>query len=347
MNYKILVVLAISLCLSGCSSPPPPMPLAPVIKNADVEEVKVEKQTPQEIEKELKSLQNLPPEVYRICSGDRFDFKVFDNSELNATALIVAPDGIISLGLIGTIKIGGLTLVEATNAIQAKYKKYLANPRVALIPTRIQSSTFTICGQIINPGRYPLRNGAKIADAVAIAQGLSTGEHQGDTVEMADLKNAFLVRGGKIIPADFSKAIKEGDKLHNVYLRNGDYIYIPSSMNQTVYVLGEVGFPGYIGFKDNMSLTNVIAFSRGLLVTASENVLIIRGSLKEPKVYKVNIDKVLRGQSLDFPLEPNDIVFVPKGGLSEYNVIVKKIIPTLAAINLIVSPASQFMMPGN
>jgi polysaccharide export outer membrane protein len=92
-----------------------------------------------------------------------------------------------------------------------------------------------------------------------------------------------------------------------------------------------------------MTLANAIAFSRGLLVTASEDVLIVRGNLKDPKVYKVNIDKVFKGQALDFPLEPSDVVFVPKGGLSEYNVYVKKIIPTLAAFNLVVSPIGQFM----
>jgi polysaccharide export outer membrane protein len=343
MNYKFLLLLMLSLCLLGCSSKPPPMAMAPTMKKAEFEEIKIEKQSPKEIEQELKALQKLPPEIYRISSGDRFDFKVFDNQELNATALMVAPDGVVSFGLIGSAKIGGLTLVEATNMLQEKYKKFIANPRIALIPTRIQSSTFTICGQIINPGRYPLRNNARVADAIAIAQGLSTGQHQGDTVEMADLKNAFLVRDGKTVPVDFAKAIKEGDKLHNVYLRNGDYIYIPSSMNQTVYVLGEVGFPGYLGFKDNMTLANAIAFSRGLLVTASEDVLIVRGNLKDPKVYKVNIDKVFKGQALDFPLEPSDVVFVPKGGLSEYNVYVKKIIPTLAAFNLVVSPIGQFM----
>jgi polysaccharide export outer membrane protein len=116
-------------------------------------------------------------------------------------------------------------------------------------------------------------------------------------------------------------------------------------MNESVYVLGEVGVPGYLGYKDSLTLIQALAFSRGLLDTHSEDVWIIRGGLIHPKVYKVNIDMIERGKALDFHLEPNDVVFVPKGGLSEYNVLVKKILPTLEAINLIAGPATNLVRP--
>ncbi len=44
------------------------------------------------------------------------------------------------------------------------------------------------------------------------------------------------------------------------------------------------------------------------------------------------------GRAMDFRLQPNDIVYVPKDNLSDWNVIVSKIVPTMQAINLLAGP---------
>jgi hypothetical protein len=41
------------------------------------------------------------------------------------------------------------------------------------------------------------------------------------------------------------------------------------------------------------------------------HVLVIRGSLAQPEVFVVDYKRVIRGQALDIPLQPHDIVFVP------------------------------------
>lgn len=87
-----------------------------------------------------------------------------------------------------------------------------------------------------------------------------------------------------------------------------------------------------------MTLIQAFAFAQGLKDTHSENALVIRGSLVKPKIYKINIDDVMRGKGFDFLLQPNDIVFVPKGGLSQYNEVVEKLLPTLEALNLLAGP---------
>lgn len=333
--------LSIICILAGCTDKAA-IPLAPA-KEQHYEEIKVVRQDPLAIQKELEELHNLKPQPYRIAAGDKFDFKVYDNDDLNSTGLIVTPDGYVSLSLIGPIKIGGMTVPDATKFIETKFAEFIRFPKVSLVPTRIQSGTFTISGKINVPGRFPLRNEPRLSDAIAMARGFQDGLFQGDTVEMADMKNSYIVRDGKMLPVDFTKAIRHGDRLNNIPLRDGDYIFIASSMNETVYVIGEVGVPGYLGYKDKMTLMQAIAWSRGILDTASEDAWIVRGGMVHPKVYKVNIDKVMRGQALDFHLEPNDIVFVPKGGLSEYNVVVKKLLPTLEAINLIAGPATNVL----
>jgi polysaccharide biosynthesis/export protein len=338
MKIYNLLLITVGLFMTGCSvMPQVPLKLA---QKQELEEVRIEQKSPEEIEKELKILQKTKPEPYRIAGGDVFTFSVYDNPELASRneGIIVTPDGYISINLTGPIKIGGMTILGATKFIEKKLAKYIRNPKIALAPVRIQSANFTILGKVGKPDRYVLSNNARITDAIAMAGGLATGTFDGDSVEIANLKDAYLMRNGKILPIDFRKALYEGDMLNNIPLMNGDYIYIPSNLNTAVYVLGAVNNPSVIGYKKDLTLLKALTFARGMTVEHSEMALIIRGSVVNPKVYKVNVDNILDGDGFDFLLRPNDIIFIPKGGLSQYNDMIRKLVPTIAAINLLAGP---------
>lgn len=337
-RYNLFFAIYAVLVLCGCRYDDNP-PLPPLPEAEQPTEVKQDGMKPEEIRKELTKLHNEKPAPYVVAAGDKFDIKVYDNEELNATGLQVTPDGLVSVGLVGPVEIGGLTLLEATRAIEGKLKKYIINPKVTLIPTEIHSSTFSIVGKVGVPGTYPIRNNTRLTDAIAMAQGFSVGEFKGDTVEMADLEHAFIARKGKVLPVNFVEAIRKGNQLHNVPLKHGDYIYIPSTMNQEVYILGEVKTPGYVGYKEGMTLMQAISYANGRLDTTSAfSAVIIRGGLSHPKVYRIYMEDILRGKKRDFPIEPRDIIYVPKGGFSEYNVVIKKFFPTLEMLNLMAGP---------
>ena len=337
-NYRYLLYISSILFIAGCSvTPHVPLHLA---QQQELEEVKIEQKSPEEIRRELIALQKTKPQPYRIAGGDVFTFSVYDNPELTSRAegITVTPDGYIGISLTGPIKIGGLTITEATKYIELKLSKFIRNPKISLAPIQIQSANFTILGKVNRPNRYVLSNNARITDAIAMAGGLATGLFNGDSVEIANLKDAYIMREGKILPIDFRKALYEGDILNNIPLMNGDYIYIPSNLNTAVYILGAVNNPSVVGYKKDLTLLKALTFAKGMTIEHSEMALIIRGSLVNPKVYKVNVDDILEGDGLDFNLRPNDVIYIPKGGLSQYNDAVRKIVPTIAAINLLAGP---------
>jgi polysaccharide export outer membrane protein len=336
--YLITLLLSFSIVMiSGCNSVVPQVPLK-LAQEQELEEVKIDKKSPEEIKKELLELQKVKRPLYRISGGDVFNFSVYDNPELLNEGLAVTPDGYLSLPLVGPTKIEGYTITEATKLVEDKLSKYIRNPKVTLAPINIQSATFTILGKVNRPNRYVLNNNMRITDAIALAGGLTMGLFDGDSVEIANLNEAYIMRKGKILPVDFTKALFEGNMLNNIPLVNGDYIYVPSNLNTSVYILGAVNNPSSVGYKKDLTLMKVLTYARGLTVEHSEMIIIIRGSLVNPKVYKVNIDNILRGEGFDFALRPNDIIYVPKGGLSQYNDVVRKIVPTVAAINLLAGP---------
>ena len=249
----------------GCETVVPQVPLR-LAQEQELEEVRIDRKSPEEKQKELIALQKVKRKPYRIAGGDVFNFYVYDNQELEGKGLVVTPDGYISVSLAGPVMIGGLTILEATKKIEDKLKKYIRNPRISLAPIRIQSATFTILGKVNSPNRYVLQNNARLTDAIALAGGLAMGQFDGDSVEMANLRDAYVVRQGKILPVDFSKALYKGDQLNNIPLVNGDYIYIPSNLNASIYILGAVNNPTSIGYKDGMTVLKALTFARGVTI---------------------------------------------------------------------------------
>ncbi|MEG1980434.1 MAG: polysaccharide biosynthesis/export family protein [Victivallaceae bacterium] len=347
-KYSLYLFICLIGMVVGCSTPvfaPRTIPnrysVVPQLRNDNDED----------LTEELLKLHVKDEEPYRITAGDQFNISVYEHAELGQLQIVVTPDGFISVPLVGPVKIGGLTLVEATDLLKTKFSEYIRNPLISLIPVNINGYNFTIAGRVNYPGCYPISIGkTRLVDAVALARGLAQGLFHGDTVELADLDNAYIVRDKKILPVNFKKALLDGDSLNNIPLRNNDYIYIPSTMNSNVIILGEVGQPTYVGYKEGLTILQALPFARGVNDRHSPDVKIIRGGMQNPIVYTINLQEIFMGRAMDFRLQPNDIVFVPKDNLSDWNVVVSKIVPTMQAINLLAGPfgnAGGYMSLGN
>ncbi len=335
MMKFLFSALAVLLLGAGCTS----RTFAPWSVPNRYNVIPVEPNNQDDITERLKELHKPDTSPYLINPGDQFNISVYEHPELAQLQIIVTPDGYLSAPLIGPVCVGGLTLVEATDLMREKLSEFLRNPIISLIPYRINGYNYTIVGRVNYPGIYPISIGkTRLIEAIAEARGFAQGLFHGSTVELADLDNAYISRDGEILPVDFTKALLEGDPLHNIPLKNRDYIYIPSTMNSNVALLGEVMQPTYVGFKEGMTLLQAIPFARGLRETHSADVRIIRGGMRNPKVYVVNVKKMLLGETMDFPLKANDIIYFPPDGLSEWNIMVRKIMPTLQSINMMAGP---------
>jgi len=172
-----------------------------------------------------------------------------------------------------------------------------------------------VLGRLNAPGIYPIKQPMRVLDAVSQAGGLFTSRFTGTTEELADLKHSFMIRKGRTLPVDFEKLIRAGDMSQNIYLEPDDYLYLPSSLTNEVYVLGAVSEPRPIGFMNEMNLMSALGRGLGLRPDADlKNVSIIRGSLTDPKIATVNALEIMNGKATNVRLEPGDIVYVPGPG---------------------------------
>ena len=200
------------------------------------------------------------------------------------------------------------------------------------------------CGTIWNGGRfllhgfrYNISDSSRLADAYAQAGGSATRLVNGSVLDVADLENSILVRDGQILPVDFQAAIEHGDKLNNVRLRKGDYIFIAQRSESSVTICGEVRNPQRRLYEKGMGLIETLTTAGWMLESHWSHVIIIRNGLAQPTMYKVDVDGILAGRCKNIPLKPNDIIYVPKDNLAEYNVFVRKLMPTATLLNLMTS----------
>jgi len=280
----------------------------------------------------LRALHNTSESAYRLGPGDQFDVFVYGEDDITTLGAVVKPDGAASVKLAGEIPVLGKTVDEVVRAIEERLREYLKYPKVSLLPKELRGATFTVIGKVNSPGVYPVAHNMRLLDAIAVAGGLTTGIFDNNTVEMADLEHSYICRDGRILPVNFGEAIHRGNALHNVPLRHGDYIYVPSSMNREVYVIGEVLAPGYFGYRENLTLAQLIARAQGPKPTASRQVVVVRGSLRNPAVYSHDLSGILSGRSRDVKLEPDDIVFVPRHALAKWNAVLQQLLPSLEAV---------------
>lgn len=251
---------------------------------------------------------------YTLGPGDKLEIEIIGETGTRADTF-VTPDSKLYFDLLPGIDVKGKPTTQLREEMEKMLTRYYKQPQVSLTLREVSSQRVWVLGRVNSPGIYPLNRPMRVLDAVTQAGGLFASSFTGTTEELADLSHSFLIRGGKMLPVDFQKLIREGDMSQNIYIEPDDFIYLPSSMTNEIYVLGAVTEPRPVGFMNEMNL--ITALGRGLGIRPEADlthVTIVRGSLTEPKIATVNANDIIQGKATNVRLEPGDIVYVPGRG---------------------------------
>jgi polysaccharide export outer membrane protein len=157
-----------------------------------------------------------------IGQRDTVEIRVFREDDLTTTGQL-SGDGTISMPLIGSVKLAGLTTDSAAKAIEAKLKDgYLVKPQVSVtIEGRIRR-TVTVLGQAQSPGVFelPANRSLTVVEAIGMA---------GGATRIANTKKITLKRSGGKVQTINLKDITSG-KASDISLKDGDVLSIPESL---------------------------------------------------------------------------------------------------------------------
>ncbi|MBM3268861.1 MAG: polysaccharide export protein [Candidatus Sericytochromatia bacterium] len=110
---------------------------------------------------------------YSLRYGDAIGVTVVGHPELSVPTQPIRPDGQVALPLVPDLPAAGRTIPELTAAITAAYRPYLQKPQVVISLTRIRPLKVTVLGQVGKPGTFDFDEEPDLADALAVAGGLT------------------------------------------------------------------------------------------------------------------------------------------------------------------------------
>ena len=252
-----------------------------------------------------------PSEPFVLGPGDKLDIEMQGNPDTRA-AVTIGLDGKVYYSLLPGVDIAGLTLADARGRMEQELGKFINHPQISLSLKEVTSQRVWVVGRVNKPGTYPLAGTMTLLEAISAAGGTQTSPSIITTQDLADLRHSFLMRQGKVIPVDFVRLLEEGDMSQNVYLKSDDFVFLPSSLSQQIYVLGAVSNPRSVPYTSHLTLVSAMANVNGYITNAYlSHVAILRGSLNKPYIVVVDYKAILSGNAVDVPLEPGDIIYVP------------------------------------
>ena len=258
-----------------------------------------------------------PTNLFTLGPGDRLEIESLEDT--NVVTTVVGPDGKVYFGLLPGLEVWGLTLGQATALMEHEMTKYVrGQPHISVTLREVGSQRVWLLGRFQAPGVYAMAAPMTLLEAISMAGGAMTFTGSRDVSggplgeELADLRHSFIVRHGKLLPVDFQRLMNRGDLSQNIYLQPDDFVYFAPAYSSEVYVLGAVTQPKPVPYTEGMTAAQAIAGAYGTIQDAYLNhVCILRGSLAEPEIAVVNFKDVMAGRTVDIPLEPHDIVYVP------------------------------------
>jgi polysaccharide export outer membrane protein len=147
---------------------------------------------------------------YVIGASDVLTITVWKEPTLSGS-LLVRPDGMVSVPLLGDVQASGMTPLQLADQISTKLKKYIQDPNVSVVLTQINSKKVYLLGEVAKKGPMEMTPGMTLLEAISSAGGLT---------DYANTKKMYILRddAGKHekIPVHYKEALKGNSELNLV-----------------------------------------------------------------------------------------------------------------------------------
>lgn len=209
--------------------------------------------------------QEQAPPDYRLGAGDTIRVQVFQSPDLTIEAR-VSENGAISVPLIGSTAVGGLSIADAEKKIATALKTggFLQQPQVNIVLLQVRGNQVSVLGQVHRPGRFPLEiANTRVTDLLAMAGGTTpTGD---DTVILSGIRAGKPFRKLVDIPALFL----DEQASDNLLVAAGDTLYVHRA--PVFYIYGEAQRAGPYRIERGMTVMQGLAMGGGPTNRGSES----------------------------------------------------------------------------
>ena len=158
---------------------------------------------------------------YIIGPEDELIVNVWREADLSRT-VPVRPDGKISLPLLNDVQASGLTPMQLGSEITTKLKKFISEPQVTIIVSKVNSQRIYIVGEVTHAGAYPLVPNMTVLEALSSAGGCTPFAKQ-TKIYILRQENGREIRR----PFNFKQVLTGQGMEQNILMKAGDTIVVP------------------------------------------------------------------------------------------------------------------------
>jgi len=266
----------------------------------------------------LKQFDSSPQEPYRLGAGDQINVQVWEKPELSGLQ-VVGPDGAITVPLVGSVSVAGMTREDAAKAIREPLSKLYTGVSITLRVEQYQANRVTVVGKVKSPGVYRFENSPSLLEAIAKAGGLSTEAP-------INLTHCAVIRGRDRVAWIDLGSLSDGRNISlNLRLKAEDLVLVPEDADLPIYVLGQVGKPGPLRWTRGMSVVDAIAQAGGMTRDSSpSSIYLVRPS--QGKRYVISQGDLLGPEKgTNVAMEKGDIIYVPTNFLADVGYLLEKL----------------------
>ena len=290
-------------------------------------------------------MSTLQEDSYIIGPGDVLDLKLFDAEELSG-ALQVLNDGSVPLPLVGSVRLSGLTLQQATVWVQQLMSKELLRPDLQLRVVKPRPIRVALVGQVERPGIYSLTTSETgqteggpairlsglptVVDAIQKAGGITQNANLRGVVLQRRLPGTESELSYKQAELDLLDLVLDGNQSQNPFLFDGDTIRIREAQETpeeavelaavnlspqviSVNVIGEVHKPGRVELPASTPLVQAVMAAGGANSRANtgnvELIRINRNGSATLERFKLDLSAAASNEN-NPPLQDGDSVLV-------------------------------------
>jgi polysaccharide export outer membrane protein len=163
----------------------------------------------------------IPDAAYLLGPEDTMKISVWRDEQLTQE-VIVRPDGMISFPLVGDVVAAGRTVEDVRLELVRRLDKFVPNPHVAVLVTKILSNRIYVTGRVTKPGEFLVGHYTDVLQALSLAGGLTPFAAENDIKILRREKGEQ-----KVYPFRYGD-IRNGRALEqNILLQRGDVVVVP------------------------------------------------------------------------------------------------------------------------
>jgi polysaccharide biosynthesis/export protein len=169
------------------------------------------------------------PSDFFLGPEDVLKVMVWKSPDLSGEVMI-RPDGTITMPLIGDVPAAGLTANVLAKRIGDRLTEYVSSPVVTIQVKEVNSYFIYVLGEVVKPGKYPLKSYANVVQGISLAGGFGPFANKNKIKVLRNISTGPEGHEKKRqieIPVHYNDILSGTAVPGNFFLRSGDVIVVP------------------------------------------------------------------------------------------------------------------------